>query len=183
MHTSENLITNERLRQPAPIDGDPVVSLAVSPYEADLSFLQRMFDDADWKLFTAHTYKEGMAELSRELIPVVLCECQLPDGNWKDVLSRLAPMLEPPRLIAVSHHADERLWLEVLNLVVSICLQHPSMKSRRGMQLGRRGSIGNTHGTRPRTPAAIHKIGRRVAGCMRGRDEALPQTKKRVRRD
>jgi len=116
MHTSESLNTNERLRQPAPIDYDPVISLAVSPFEADLSFLQRMFDDADWKLFTAHTYKEGMAELSRELIPVVLCECQLPDGNWKDVLSRLAPMLEPPRLIAVSHHADERLWLEVLNL-------------------------------------------------------------------
>ena len=38
--------------QPAPIDYDPVISLAVSPFEADLSFLQRMFDDADWKLFT-----------------------------------------------------------------------------------------------------------------------------------
>jgi hypothetical protein len=92
MHTSETLNTNERLLQPA-LDYDPLTSLAVSPFEAALSFLQRMFDDADWKPFTAHTYKEGMAQLSRELIPVVLCECQLPDGNWKDVLSRLAPML------------------------------------------------------------------------------------------
>src|SRR5260370_37396934 len=116
MHTSESLNTNERLRQPAPIDYDPVISLAVSPFKKDLLFLQRMFDDANWKLFTALTYQEGMAQLSRELIPVVLCECQLPDGNWKDVLSRLAPMLEPPRLIVVSHHADEHLWLEVLNL-------------------------------------------------------------------
>ncbi len=116
MPTSEGLITSDRLRRPEPIDGDPVISLAVSPFKKDLSFLQRMFDDANWKLFTAHTYQEGMAQLSRELIPVVLCECQLPDGNWKDVLSRLAPMLEPPRLIVVSRHADERLWTDVLSL-------------------------------------------------------------------
>ena len=136
MHTSESLNTNERLLQPAPIDYDPVVSLAVSPFEADLSFLQRMFDDADWKLFTAHTYKEGMAQLSRELIPVVLCDCQLPDGNWKDVLSRLAPMLEPPRLIAVSRHADERLWLEVLNLGGFDLLATPFHEVEAGYAIG-----------------------------------------------
>jgi len=136
MHTSESLIINKRLRQPAPIDGDPVISLAVSPFEADLSFLQRMFDDADWKLFTAHTYTEGMVQLSRELIPVVLCECQLPDGNWKDVLSRLAPTLEPPRLIVVSHHADERLWLEVLNLGGFDLLATPFREVEAGYAIG-----------------------------------------------
>jgi DNA-binding response OmpR family regulator len=95
-----------------------------------------MFDDADWKLFTAHTYKEGMAQLSREQIPVVLCECQLPDGNWKDVLSRLAPMLEPPRLIAVSRHADERLWLEVLNLGGFDLLATPFREVEAGYAIG-----------------------------------------------
>jgi hypothetical protein len=86
MSTSEGLVS-DRLRQPTPIDGYPVISLAVSPFKKDLSFLQRMFDDANWKLFTAHTYQEGIAQLSRVLIPVVLCECQLADGDWKDVLS------------------------------------------------------------------------------------------------
>jgi hypothetical protein len=121
-----------------------MVSSHAAPARADLSLLQPMFDDAGWKLFTAHTYTEGMAQLRRELIPVVLCECQLSDCNWRDVLSRLAPIPEPPRLIVVSHHADERLWLEVLNLGGFDCSQRPSVKSRRGMQLGRRGSIGNT---------------------------------------
>jgi DNA-binding response OmpR family regulator len=116
MPTSERLIANDRFRQPTPINGDSVISLAVSPFNEDLSFLQCMFDDANWKLLTAHTYQEGMAQLSRALIPIVLCDCQLPDGDWKDVLSRLAPMLEPPRVIVVSHDADERLWLEVLSL-------------------------------------------------------------------
>jgi hypothetical protein len=116
MPTSESLVASDRLRQPTPIDGDSVISLAISPFQEDLSFLQAMFADANWKLLTAHTYQEGVAQLSRVLIPVVLCECRLADGDWKDVLSRLAPMLEPPRVIVVSHHADERLWSEVLSL-------------------------------------------------------------------
>ena len=95
---------------------ESVISLAISPFEADLLFLRHMFDDANWKLFTAHTCKEGMAQLDHEQIPIVICEAHLPDGSWKDVLSRLAPILEPPRVIVASNDADERLWSEVLNL-------------------------------------------------------------------
>ena len=47
---------------------------------------------------------------------MVLSELQLPDGNWKDVLGQLAPMIERPRLIVFSRNADNRLWEEVLNL-------------------------------------------------------------------
>ena len=57
-----------------------------------------------------------LAELSKHHVPVILSECQLPDGNWKDVLSRLAPVPDRPRLIVFSRHADDRLWAEVLNL-------------------------------------------------------------------
>ena len=116
MSTSEGLVVSDRLRKATPINGDSVISLAVSPFEEDLSFLQRMFDDANWKLLTAHTCREGMAQLSRVLIPVVLCECQLADGDWKDILSPVTRKLEPPRVIVVSRHADERLWSEVLSL-------------------------------------------------------------------
>ena len=47
---------------------------------------------------------------------MVLSELQLPDGNWKDVLGQLAPMIQRPRLIVFSRNADNRLWEEVLNL-------------------------------------------------------------------
>jgi DNA-binding response OmpR family regulator len=75
-----------------------------------------MFDDTNWKLSIARSFKEGMAQLDHEQIPIVICEAQLPDGSWKDVLSRLAHILEPPRLVVASHYAGERLWSEVLNL-------------------------------------------------------------------
>jgi DNA-binding response OmpR family regulator len=91
-------------------------SLVVSPSGEDLSFLESRFEEAHWKLYTAGTYRDTLAELSKHQVPVILSECQLPDGNWKDVLSRLAPMPDRPRLIVFSRHADDRLWAEVLNL-------------------------------------------------------------------
>ena len=118
------------------VDGDIVVSLAISSLEPNLLFLQRMFDDANWKLFTAHTCKAGMAQLHREQVPIVICEAQLPDGSWKDVLSRLAPMLEPPRLIVASHDADERLWAEVLNLGGGDLLATPFREAEVGYAIG-----------------------------------------------
>lgn len=96
--------------------GIRVSALAVSACAEYLSFLEDRFTEANWKLYKADSYHSALLELSRWRMPVVLCECQLPDGNWKDLLGQLAPMLERPRLIVFSRHADERLWAEVLNL-------------------------------------------------------------------
>src|SRR5580658_4744377 len=115
MHTRQNRL-RATISQPKAVCGESVIMLAVSPVKKNLFFLQHMFDDANWKLFTAHTYQEAIAQLRRELFPVVVCEAQLPDGNWKDMLNRLALISHPPRLIVASRCADERLWSEVLNL-------------------------------------------------------------------
>jgi DNA-binding response OmpR family regulator len=94
----------------------PLSTLAISPSIEDLAFLEDRLKEAHWKFYIARTYREASAELSRIKVPVVLSECQLPDGNWKGVLRRLAPMMERPRLIVFSRNADDRLWSEVLNL-------------------------------------------------------------------
>jgi DNA-binding response OmpR family regulator len=52
-------------------------------------------------------------------MPVVICESVLPDGNWIDILSETAPLMDSPRLIVASNHADapdDRLRARVLNL-------------------------------------------------------------------
>jgi DNA-binding response OmpR family regulator len=90
--------------------------LAISRSVEDLAFLDDRFKAARWKLYIAHTYREALAQLGRLRVPVVLSEWKLPDGNWKDVLGQLAPMIERPRLIVFSRNADNRLWEEVLNL-------------------------------------------------------------------
>ncbi len=113
---AKGLFATDHLPSIAVIDSQAVVGLAVSPFEEDLSFFQHMFDDAGWKLLSARTRREAVAELSHGAIAVVVCERHLIDGNWKDVLSRLASISNPPRLIVVSHRSDDGLWTEVLNM-------------------------------------------------------------------
>jgi DNA-binding response OmpR family regulator len=97
-------------------DSVQLSSLAISHSLEDLSFLRYRYKEAKWTLYTAQTYREGLDELRWNRVPVVLCDCKLPDGNWKDVLGQLALMTDRPRLIVFSRNADEGLWGEVLNL-------------------------------------------------------------------
>jgi DNA-binding NarL/FixJ family response regulator len=48
--------------------------------------------------------------------PVVICERELPDGCWRDVMAQADALPRPPRIIVTSLFADESLWGEVLNL-------------------------------------------------------------------
>jgi DNA-binding response OmpR family regulator len=54
--------------------------------------------------------------LRDESVPVLLCERDLADGNWEDLLNATAGMPAPPNLIVFSRLADESLWAKVLNL-------------------------------------------------------------------
>jgi len=99
-------LTHDHLPSTPEIESQAVIGLAISPFEKDLTFLKRMFTSAGRKLLTANTRPQAMAELRRERIAVVLCERDLIDGNWKDILSLLASILNPPRLIVVSRRPD-----------------------------------------------------------------------------
>ncbi len=93
-----------------------VVVLEVSPHESDHTTLVEIFSHSNWKLHISRTCAEAFAVLTRRLIPVVLCDQDLPDGCWRDVLDRTSRAANPPALIVTSRLADERLWSEVLNL-------------------------------------------------------------------
>ena len=115
---------------------DTLSGLAISPFAEDLSFLEQKFQDANWKLHVARTYREALMQLSRERVTIVICECQLPDGNWKDVLNRIMAMVDRPRLIVVSRHADERLWAEVLNMGAFDLLSIPFREEELAFTIG-----------------------------------------------
>lgn len=59
---------------------------------------------------------EAADHLRNSASSVVICERDLPDGDWKDILKETADMAPPPLLLVVSRNADESLWAEVLNL-------------------------------------------------------------------
>lgn len=104
-------------------------ALLVSPAEQDHEFLQRLFAQQDWALFSARSLGSASVLLRQERISVVLTERDLPAGSWRDVLAIAQAVVRPPLVIVTSLHADEQLWAEALNLGADDVLAKPFNQS------------------------------------------------------
>jgi DNA-binding NtrC family response regulator len=89
--------------------------LFISPVRQDQASLRRILCHANRTIPTA-TCRRALKRLGRGRIGIVLCDADLPDGSWLDILHCVVALDDPPPLIVTSRHADERLWAEVLNL-------------------------------------------------------------------
>lgn len=92
-------------------------AMAILSSHEDRLELGEIFRHSKWHLHLSHCLNDARLLLNKTHIGVVLTDCYLPDGGWKDVLheSRRRDLAAPP-VIVVSRLADERLWAEVLNL-------------------------------------------------------------------
>ena len=105
---------------------DQTVSvLAVSPYKEDHACLRTIFSHSNWKVYQAQNCKEALSFLEKNRTPVLVCERDLPDGDWKGLLESLLPCSAPPLLVVTSKNADDSLWAEVLNLGAYDVLSKP----------------------------------------------------------
>ncbi len=89
--------------------------LAVGGRSDDFRSLRTILEAGDWNVREAASYDEA-ANLMEDGPPAVIaCDAELPDGDWKDLFHLAAALENPPPVVVVSRHADERLWAEVLN--------------------------------------------------------------------
>lgn len=103
---------------------DTVTVLAVGPMLEDHICLKNILAcsdpvlsrDCNWRLKTSRTMKAAKQQLRRGRIPIVLCENELQPDAWKEMLDHCAQLAEAPLLIVTSRQADDRLWVEALNL-------------------------------------------------------------------
>jgi DNA-binding response OmpR family regulator len=95
---------------------DRISILAVSSDDDDHSSMRAILRHSNWTLFTANTIGETFRLLEDHDLPVMVCERNLLDGSWKDLMKIMAFNERAPRLIVASSLADECLWSEVLNL-------------------------------------------------------------------
>lgn len=75
-----------------------------------------MFDRLSWPIERVRNCLEVFLQVRCSPPRVVVCERDLPDGTWKDVLDIATSLLSPPPVIVTSRLADDYLWAEVLNL-------------------------------------------------------------------
>jgi DNA-binding response OmpR family regulator len=93
-----------------------IAVLAVSPREEDHHATRTACAHTTWNLLTTRTIAEALDLLQHKCVPVILCERDLPDGNWTDLQESLASLDRAPSLVVTARNADDYLWAEVLNL-------------------------------------------------------------------
>jgi DNA-binding response OmpR family regulator len=93
-----------------------VTTLFVSSLDSDHAALKNIFSRSNWNAYSAFTCKEAVALLDCESIPVVICDRDLPDGDWRLLLEKTGNMATPPRVIVSSREVNERLWADVLQM-------------------------------------------------------------------
>jgi DNA-binding NtrC family response regulator len=101
---------------PAVPGSSATASLAVSPFEQDKRLIQTMVRGSRTSVLTADRLSEAIPLLRRRRISLVICERDLPDGDWREMLGQMNDLVPAARLVVASRLADERLWAEVLNL-------------------------------------------------------------------
>lgn len=89
------------------------------------SSLKRILEATPFHVIVASTYREAVAALCTDRVPVIVCQCRYQDGNWKDILSQIAPLLERPRVIVTSREAEDLLRLEAKVMGASRVLAEP----------------------------------------------------------
>ncbi len=98
-----------------PVKEAPTI-LLVGQRQEDCASLLDILRRSNWKLTRASSPAEASVLMSKQVIPVVLCEPGLSGGGWEALIEISSRLPRPPRLIVYSWLADERLWGQVLNL-------------------------------------------------------------------
>jgi DNA-binding NtrC family response regulator len=95
---------------------DTASAMAVSACVEDMQRLREIFKRIDWKLHEARSCRDATKILCSNRMPVVICDGSLPDGNWKDILSLTAPLVESPCVIVMSRSVETDWSTGVLDL-------------------------------------------------------------------
>src|SRR4051812_22677119 len=99
-----------------PLLNPPLGILSLSASTEDHIAVRQSLSRIPCQVQTAESCRSAFGILRYGRISIVVCERDLPDGSWRDVLERLESSPERPLLIVTSWLADEWLWAEVLNL-------------------------------------------------------------------
>lgn len=94
----------------------PTMLLGVSSRREDHALLGQVLHDTNWELREARGYRDALTILCNDRMPVIVCECCMPDGNWRDVLGQILVLPNAPRLIVAGCDGNVHVRTEVLNL-------------------------------------------------------------------
>ena len=90
--------------------------LSVSTVPEDHDSLRRILPDPNWRVTAAFSCQQAITHLCRDRMDVIVCNCQLADGSWRDILSHIAELTEPSVVIVTTGASGADLRGEVRSL-------------------------------------------------------------------
>lgn len=91
--------------------------LSISPVRSDHADLEALLCGPQWKVHRAASLRSALSQLSHlRPMPLVVCERNLLQTTWQEVLSQTMLLPEAPYFVVTSRFADDYLWAEALNL-------------------------------------------------------------------
>ena len=87
--------------------------LCISALQEDHDSLRRILADPVWRITSASCSRQAIQCLCRDRVEVILCDARLPDATWRDILSQIADLTNPPALIVAGGEPDGDLRAQV----------------------------------------------------------------------
>jgi CheY-like chemotaxis protein len=87
--------------------------LSISTVPEDHDSLRRILHDPSWRVTAALSCQQAITYLCRDRMDVIVCNCHLPDGSWRDILSYIAELTEPSVVVVTSRAAGADLGAQV----------------------------------------------------------------------
>jgi DNA-binding response OmpR family regulator len=113
------------MRKQAVIESSPAAELTgtaeqmtvllVSSNDEDFVSLERIFE-FDWTAIASSAVDSALTVLREIPISIVIFDCDVPSGTWREMLGHISLLPDPPLFIVTSRIADNYLWAEALNL-------------------------------------------------------------------
>lgn len=91
-----------------------VAVLAVLPFESDRTHVRSIATREGWELALASDCRAALALLGTGGFPIILCDRDLPDPDWRDALKTLSAAGSQHCVILASAVNDSYLWQEVV---------------------------------------------------------------------
>ena len=93
-----------------------LTTLFVNPAHADHALLQKLFSHGNWNARSAFTCDEALQVFRGEFIPVVVCDRDLLDGDWRTLREEFRAIHPASRIILLSRKVDCHLWCDVAQM-------------------------------------------------------------------
>lgn len=106
--------TAQKLHSPLSVQ-EKFSLLVVSPHKDDRTSVSKILQNPCWRIDQAATLQDARKRLEHQGASVILCERDLPDGSWKDLLPLLRELPGIASVVVISRHANDDLWSEVLS--------------------------------------------------------------------